>query len=233
MRFGETVLGSATGFLVNTRRGPALITNRHVVTGRHQDTSAPMSSSAGVPDFLTVWHNRLNRLGEWIATQEPLYRDGAPLWIEHPALGPRADLVALPLTQLQDVQCYPYDPTNPGPPILIGPTDAVSVVGFPFGLAGGGRFAIWATGSLATEPIADFGDLPVSLIDCRSRQGQSGSPVIAYRNGGMVSLQDGSTSVFNGPVWRLVGVYSGRVNKDSDLGVVWKLSALVELISAV
>jgi hypothetical protein len=60
---------------------------------------------------------------------------------------------------------------NPGPAILVGSADAVSVVGFPFGLAGGGRFAIWATGFQATEPIADFGDLPVSLIDCRSRQG--------------------------------------------------------------
>jgi hypothetical protein len=91
---------------------------------------------------------------------------------------------------------------------LWGPADPVSEVSFPFGLAGGGLFAIWATGALATEPITDFGDLPVSLIDCRSRQGQSGSPVIAYRSGGMVPITAGAAAAFAGGAWRLLSVYS-------------------------
>jgi hypothetical protein len=41
---------------------------------------------------------------------------------------------------------FPYDPVNTGPAIQVGPSDPVSVVGFPFGIAGGGLFAIWATG---------------------------------------------------------------------------------------
>jgi hypothetical protein len=232
MRFGETVLGSGTGFIVNAKSGPLLVTNRHIVTGRHQETGKPLSATAGVPDNLLVWHNRLNCLGQWLAKGESLYVAKVPRWKEHPKLGPRADIVCLPLTDTADVHFYPYDPRNPGPDIRVGPSDMVSVIGFPFGMAGGGLFAIWATGFLATEPVADFADLPVSLIDCRSRQGQSGSPVVALRSGGMLAMNDGSSAVFTGPVSRFVGVYSGRVNAESDLGLVWKASALLELIAS-
>jgi hypothetical protein len=233
MRFGETILGSGTGFVVQSKNGPTLVTNRHIVTGRHQDTGSPLSSSAGVPDNLVIWHNQLDHLGEWIARREPLYVNNVPRWKEHPKLGARADIVALPLIELSDVQLFPYDPVNTGPAIQVGPSDPVSVVGFPFGIAGGGLFAIWATGFMATEPIADFADLPVSLIDCRSRQGQSGSPVISFRSGGMVAMSDGSSAAFAGPVWRFIGVYSGRLNAESDLGIVWKAAALTELIGSI
>src|SRR5581483_9656647 len=210
-----------------------LITNRHVVRGRHQDTDQPLNTKTlGIPDRLTVWHNHAGHLGQWIAVTEPLYDVDAPRWKEHPKHGARADLAALPLTDLQGVELYAYDPANPGAAIAVGPGDAVSVVGFPFGFAGGGRFAIWATGFMATEPIADFNDLPVSLIDCRARQGQSGSPVIAYRNTGSWPTEGGGTTVSAGPAWRLLGVYSGRINVESDLGVMWKLSALSELIAS-
>ena len=64
MRFGETILGSGTGFVVQSKNGPTLVTNRHIVTGRHQDTGSPLSSSAGVPDNLVIWHNQLDHLGE-------------------------------------------------------------------------------------------------------------------------------------------------------------------------
>jgi hypothetical protein len=233
MRFGEQPLGTGSGFVVRTSTGYALITNRHIVTGRHQDTGLPMSKTAGVPDHLVIWHNQLNKLGQWITKFEPLYEAEAPRWKEHPTLGARADVVALPLTQCDDVAFYPYDPFNPGPGIAVGPSDAVSVVGFPFGMSGGGLFAIWATGTMAMEPIADFNDLPVSLIDCRSRQGQSGSPVIAYRSGGAVTLSNGSSAMFGGPVWRFIGVYSGRINAESDLGLVWKASAIADLVASI
>jgi len=232
MCFNGTQLGSGTGFVVIGPKGPVLITNRHIATGRHQETGKPLSGTGGIPNELIIWHNRRAKLGEWLAKREPLYAGEAPLWREHPKLGARADFVALALTQLDDVELYPYDPANPGAAIAVGPADSVSVIGFPFGLAGGGLFAIWATGFLATEPVADFADLPVSLVDCRSRQGQSGSPVVAYRSGGMVAIEGGGASAFSGPVWRFIGVYSGRVNPESDLGLVWKTSALAELMRA-
>ena len=91
---------------------------------------------------------------------------------------------------------------------------------------------MWATGFMASEPDVDFQELPLMLIDCRTRQGQSGSAVVAYRSGGTCAMEDGTTAIFGEPVQRLLGCYSGRVNRESDLGLVWKASAVQEIIDA-
>ena len=187
MRFNGQVLSTGTGFVANAARGPLLLTNRHNATGRHQETGQPLSPTGGVPNEIVIMHNRANLLGQWLAKMEPLSdNNGRPRWIEHPQLGARADFVALPLTQLDDVQLYPYTLGIGDPEILIAPAEVVSVVGFPFGLTAGGCLAVWATGFVASDPDIDFSALPVFLIDCRSRQGQSGSAVIAHRTGGAV-----------------------------------------------
>ncbi len=233
MQFNGQLLSSGTAFVVNSPSGPVLITNRHNVTGRDQNTGKPLSQTGGVPNELVIFHNRASSLGQWTTRVESLYLDENPRWKEHPTLGSRADFVALPLKNLADVQCYPHDVRNTGPDFSVGPADPVSVIGFPFGVTAGGAFGVWATGFLASEPIVEFNDLPIQLIDCRTRQGQSGSPVIAYRNGGMIRMADGGTSMFDGPVYRLIGIYSGRINAESDLGIVWKVSAIRELVRSV
>jgi hypothetical protein len=231
MSFQGTKLSTGTGFLVSRCGIPALITNRHNFTGRHQETRQPLSSHGGVPDSVTIWQNSFNGLGHWHQEQHSLYdADGNPKWKEHPALGAEADIVGLQLIPNVLTKTYPY---NVGPQevdFLVAPGDALSVIGFPFGLTGGGRFAIWATGFLATEPDVDYDDKPIFLVDCRSRQGQSGSPVVASRSGGMVALSNGSTVAFGGPVSTFLGIYSGRINDQSDLGIVWKRSAIAELV---
>lgn len=232
MQFNGQPLSTGTAFVVNTpTKGPHLITNRHNVTGRHQETGAPLSKTGGTPSDLVIVHNHKASLGQWVSRSEPLYVNGNPRWIEHPTLGSKADFVALPLSQLADVELYPYDPANPGPEIQVGPADPVSVIGFPFGITAGGAFGVWATGFLASEPDVNFNNLPIVLVDCRSRQGQSGSPVLAYRAGGGVAMKDGGSAIFGGPVERFIGIYSGRINAESDLGIVWKAEALVELLS--
>lgn len=232
MRFDGTALATGTGFVVTAPKGPVLITNRHNVTGRNQETNAPLSDTGGIPNEIQIQHNHHNRLGVWIPKIEPLLNNAAPLWVEHPTLGARADFVALPLTQLDDVQLYPYALGDENPPITIAPAEIVSVVGFPFGLTAGGSFAIWATGFVASDPALDYDNLPVFLIDCRSRKGQSGSAVIAYRAGGAVSM-DKVYAIGEGPMTRFLGIYSGRVNEESDLGLVWKETAIQELIAQV
>lgn len=219
-----------------SEKGPVLITNRHNVTGRHQDNEKPISPTGGIPNEVVIFHNRKGRLASWQPTIETLYCDAdneTRRWVEHPSLCSKADFVALPLTQLENVELYPYNLANPGVDLMVGPADAVSVIGFPFGITAGGHFAVWATGFVASEPSVDFNDLPVQLIDCRSRQGQSGSPVLAYRSGGTVALADGSSAVYAGPVSKLIGVYSGRINAESDLGIVWKTSAIFELVNSI
>jgi hypothetical protein len=231
MSFGDQALATGTGFVAELGGQRLLITNRHNVTGRHQETGKPLSSSGGIPDRLQIMHNVQGKLGQWSARAEALYSADSPLWIEHPGLGAKADLVGLRLTELDGVDLFPYQLDGADPAIAVGPADALSVIGFPFGLTAGGALGVWATGFMASEPVVDFGNLPVFLIDCRTRQGQSGSPVIAYRNGGAVALEDGASAMFNGPVSRLLGVYSGRVNAESDLGLVWKVEAIRRLFA--
>ena len=232
MRFSGQSLSTGTGFICQSPKGYVLLTNRHNVTGRNQETGELLSKTGAEPNEIVISHNKLNQLGHWVGRIEPLYSNSNPRWIEHPKHGGKADFVALPLTALDDVHAYFYEPKNPGN-IQVGPADTVSVVGFPFGIQAGGSLAVWATGFIASELEIDFNNSPTFLVDCRTRQGQSGSPVIAYRKGGTTSFTNGSVVSGGGPFTRFLGIYSGRVKSESDLGIVWKGAAIAELIESI
>ena len=232
MRFDGQVLASGSGFLVQNARHVFLITNRHNVSGRNNETGEVISKTCGTPNEIVIGHNRQGQPGISIEKVEPLFVDEVPRWFEHPNLGEAADFVALPLTHLDDVAVHAHDLDDAGPEIYLAPSDVVSVVGFPFGLRGGGSFAVWATGFIASEPSVDFNGRPVFLIDRRTREGQSGSAVIAYRSAGVVAEKIGTLTVHEEPVTRFLGIYSGRINKDSDIGMVWKAEAIRELIES-
>lgn len=223
-------LGSATGFVVEHDGRPYLITNWHVAAGRNPRTGASMHPSGGLPDELAVLHNVAGQLGSWQARIEPLRdRQGVPRWLEHPTHGRSVDVVALPLTNLDGIDLYPHD-LGAGADYKIGVATGLSIVGFPFGLAGGGAAGIWVQGTIATEPELDYDDLPCFLIDSRTRKGQSGSPVLFYSVGGMAPMADGSTAMFAGEVCKILGVYSGRIHEESDLGMVWKIPVLPDIL---
>ena len=133
-----TKLGTSTGFVVVGSHGPRLVTNLHVLTGRHLFTGKPLNKMAGIPDAISIQHT-----------------DGK-----------------------------------------------------------------WSSGFVATDPDIDWSGLPVFLIDCRSRRGQSGSPVV---------LRVGEPRLMGANTTRLIGLYSGRIRKESDLGMVWKTEAILEL----
>ncbi len=343
MRFDGQRLASGTGFVVETRTGPALITNRHNLRGRNNKTGQPLSSTGGIPNEVMILHHRSEELGYWVERVEKLYPEGSDSstedrrWIEHPVYGEKMDLVALPLAQLERIQLYPWRPGLPPEscyhlvldrstalpniphpadgdfPIDVRPADAVSVIGFPFGermhwtpnevddrfppgplkkyeplrdklkalneeleavryelgisvegqlpetldqkftkafrdlnrrfhelsaeyqdipsMKGG--LPVWATGFIASEPNLDLGGMPLLLIDCRTRRGQSGSPVIACRNPGTVRLVSANQREVQlaTSAYRFIGVYSGRINSESDLGYVWKASAVRDLVA--
>ena len=228
-----TELANATGFLVEHDDELYLVTNRHVVRGRHNVTDEPLSPNGAFPDSVTIFHHVAGALGRWVPIDEPLYKAGDhPKWLEHPTHKGAVDLVALELVKPGSVDVYPYDPFQRGPSVAVGVTDIVSIIGFPFGLAAAGKLAIWTQGSVATEPALDYGNLPCFLVDSRTRPGQSGSPVVAYRPPGPVISELGGMSMSVGPVEKFLGVYSGRVHPDSDLGLVWKASLIAETIGA-
>lgn len=237
LRFNETVLSTGTAFIAMAKSGtPVLITNRHNFTGRHQFTGRPLSPNAGIPDRVRIHHHARGvqgQTGVWKACDQQLLKDDAPLWIEHPTLREKADFVALPLSHLDEISLYPYDMQPPENEIWIGPAQVVSVIGFPYGETAGQFLGIWVTGTIASEPTQSYEGLPVMLLDCRTRQGQSGSPVIAYRAGGAIQLANGSTVMGVGVVSNFLGIYSGRLSEDSDIGMVWKATAIRELLESI
>jgi hypothetical protein len=239
IRLGEMRLASGTAILVaNDKQSHcALITNRHNVTGRHQETQQNLHSSGALPDNIVIhFHKNASDIGEWKAISLPLFKpDGTPWWIEHPRLGAAADIVALNLNWGNDVRKLPYylKTEHDRVGMAVGPAETVSVIGFPFGLSSSGRFPIWATGFLAQELSLVTPDNPVFLVDCRTRQGQSGSAVIAYRPSGYRKYEeDRVVTHLTGKVWEFLGIYSGRVNSESDLGRVWHVSAIEEVLAA-
>lgn len=234
MYYNDIPLSTGTAFIVSSCIGPLLITNRHNVTGKNNEDNTLLSPETGaVPNRIEIYHNRINSIGSHIIKYEKLYLedDFTPRWIEHPTYGHKVDFVALPLTELSNVAVYPYS-LEEGSNIKVGVTDSVSVVGFPFGIQVGSNAAVWATGTVASEPRLNYKELPLFLIDCRSRQGQSGSPVIAYRSSGDVNTTEG-LDFYTEPVKKFIGIYSGRINKESDLGLVWKASAIIELVNSI
>ena len=236
MRFNGQELSTGTGFVADTAIGPVLVTNRHNVTGRRNDDGTLLSKTGAVPNEIVIVHNRVSAIkdavGGWVEHVEPLFDDEKPRWREHPWLGPKADFVALPLTQLENVRLLPYNFSLDGIQIPIAPAQPVSVIGFPFGITAGGSLGVWATGFIASEPEVNYNDLPILLIDCRTRQGQSGSPVIAFRSAGTVMNTDRGVGYSDLTMYRIIGIYSGRINDQSDIGIVWKASAIVELLDS-
>ncbi|MCE9657781.1 MAG: serine protease [Burkholderiales bacterium] len=231
MRSGEKRIGTATAFLAATHDGAAqfLVTNRHVVIGRHLDTLKLLDTKNGAePQSLIVWHNSSTGLGHHVQVEVPLYdADGKPQWHEHLIDGPDRDFVAIACPPTPHIARYPYI-VDAHAHLKVEPAQMVSVVGFPFAERTGEAFAVWATGFVASEPDLNHGGKPLFLIDCRGRKGQSGSPVIVHHG---VHHKDANALGFKRGESDLLGVYSGRIRKDSDLGRVWKAWALAELLS--
>lgn len=231
---GQLLKGNGTAFVVVHQSRPFLITNWHCVTGIDPITSKLIHGIA-IPDQIEIRYSSDVLHEQDIWRTEALFKDEEKLeklWLEHPVYGKKVDVIALPLTNLGGVKLFPYS-LEPGPirnEIMVGCGEVVSVIGFPFGLSGQNGTAIWATGFLATEPDLEYGDLPCFLVDCRSRSGQSGSAVVAHRFG---PYRNSSYEmvVFDGVKSRLLGVYSGRINEQSDLGFVWKVDAVRDILN--
>lgn len=95
--------------------------------------------------------------------------------------------------------------------------DRVYIVGYPLqiGLEPTDP-PVWISGSIATPPDREWNG-PRFLIDARTRHGQSGSAVIAY-----AAAQGGLP-----PRHHLLGIYSGRIDEQADIGSVWWIDDLI------
>lgn len=236
--FNETVIAYATGFLVNQNGKIYLITNRHVVTGKNNETGECLDSKTqAIPNNLKVWipysNNKDNVL--WRLQTIKLYDENEnKLWLEHPVYKEKVDVVALffigTITNI-----ITHNSETSYNPII---TENVFIIGYPYGYLispNNGLFAIWSTGTIASEPSLNLNigsvEVPAFLVDAKTRKGQSGSPVIYYSSNGMDRRETGF-AIYSGPVLHEIGIYSGRINSESDLGYVWKWSVIKEIIDS-
>ncbi|WP_237132366.1 trypsin-like peptidase domain-containing protein [Pseudohongiella sp. O18] len=227
MYFNDKKLATGTGFFCESNVGSILFTNRHNVTGRDSFTGQPLSDTCGTPNKLRF--TCLSPRGP-IVQQVDLYEDEEmtePVWAEHPDLGEKVDVVGLIVEKFKGKFPHYVVPFKDWNRWDVG--SQVHVIGFPFSLSADG-FAIWATGYIASEPDVDYGGLPVFLIDCRTRPGQSGSQVIAQFKPGDTVEKDGKLYQAQAHMTHFLGIYSGRIHKDSDLGRVWKPSVVRDII---
>jgi len=225
-------LGTATGFCVRKGATNYLVTNWHVVAGRNPDTGAILSPTAAVPDQLLIAYHAAGQLGTWYIKPEPLY-DAAhkPRWIEHQS-GKTVDVVALPLSGLgSDVTIYPLDLSLADADVVVQVAMPVSIVGFPLGLATAGAWPIWKTGHIASDPGLNYDGRPAFLIDATTRGGMSGSPVILRLYGGYAT-KNAAMVLGGGPATKFLGIYSGRIHDQSEIGRVWRPSVLADIMGS-
>jgi hypothetical protein len=253
MCFDETEIAVGTAFFYMYEEQSYLVTNWHNVTGLNPDTLTCISKIGALPNclHLKIPHKIQDESGTlylyWQPHRLALYAETSeylktPVWYEHPQHRHKVDVVAIPLNQtVTGIEGTEIRAANASThnlsKIMLSPGLDVFVLGFPVGMSGGGRFPIWKRGSIASEPDFDIDGLPKIYIDTATREGMSGSPVYAQRVGFWFPEDASEPISYNeaviGEGRRFLGIYSGRVGDDSfnaQLGIVWKASAVDEII---
>jgi len=245
-RSGHNVLLHGTGFFYRVDESEAFVTNWHVVSGRSPTTWQPLHPSGALPDHLRIEIPWLVKDGEqsaiqWRAIDYPLYDDPdftKAVWWVHPVRRHVIDVAALDLNGVGETGLFAANDSRLDlNELSTAPGHDAFTIGYPLGMYGGAKFPIWKRGTIASEPDIDLDGLPKAFIDTATREGMSGSPVYVQQSG--LWYPAGETelgSVVIGTGRMFLGVYSGRVGADDEfkaqLGVVWKRSAIDEVIRA-
>ncbi len=232
----STVQPIATGFFYKYNDELYFITNWHVVSGKHPDTNNLINGF--IPTELKICiRSYEHKIPSFHTLDYELYDDQKADWYIHPAHGKRIDVVALKITnnwsehkptiEIKPINELPFDQ------IKATVADDVFVLGYPRGLDSGLYFPLWKKGSIASEPDLDYKGLPRIVIDCATREGMSGAPVIVRRFG-LDGLQEIKADSIIGTIEDFFGIYSGRIDVTDELsahlGIVWKKSVIEEII---
>ncbi|MBL6612396.1 MAG: hypothetical protein ISS15_21080 [Alphaproteobacteria bacterium] len=182
---GKAEMGLATGFFVEHKGQLYLVTNWHVVTGRHFQTGKVIDEqNAAIPDRIRFLAPCKGAVGEWMEVDWLLYSDAnetrtpmKPVWLEHGVHHHKIDVVAIPIKLPEGATAHTIDKVNTVPKMLLTVSRDVFVLGYPRGIDGGRGFPIWKRGSIASEP-------DIQLDRCRGRcpAPSSSAPTAASRS---------------------------------------------------
>ncbi|GLE55938.1 hypothetical protein BKG69_06480 [Mycobacteroides chelonae] len=248
----ETVLSTGSGFFYTADGKDFLVTARHNFTGWDEVRNEPKSSRGVGPTHvrISLWPSHPEggydiaeairmRVYQYELFQDPAddESDPFPRWLEHPQLGPKFDVAALRVSipTQHSVHYHPWSKDDPDvaiPSRKLWVTQPISIVGYPYGL-NSNNLPLWVQGTIASEPdlmyLIDGEPMPLFIADARTREGQSGSPVIQFRHPDSVVVLDNGIGITKGTQSKLIGIYTGRVNRESDLGFVWQIGEVDRL----
>jgi len=250
MRFGETPLSTGSSFFWSHADRLYLVTNWHNLAGRNPITGKLRSSTGAIPDRVSVFVFKQSSAPDSegffellyvpveISLSDPVTRQ--PTWFEHPVYGGAVDIAALDVTDLMTGFMTSGANIVESPGVLpLTAAQEVFVVGYPFGQIANAPAPIWKRGSVALDPTFDPEGLPKMLIDTATREGMSGSVVVArhFIMNTTYTRKDGTQSqpVLFAKLDLVIGIYSGRHYPDlerAQLGIVWKRSAIEETVAA-
>ena len=236
----ECICPAATGFFYEWNSKKFLITNWHVVTGRHFETKKTLHNMAAVPNkicgsFLAANpHN--NKELKLAHIDLPLYGvDETPIWFVHPKHNSNVDIVAIPLHVKQPpdiynaIQCV--NNLNSREEINFSIGAEVFILGFTKGISKC-HLPVWKKASVATEPSLPYYEKRSSfLVDTATREGMSGAPVLIHAS--TVCTKYGPWTAIQGKFTKFLGIYSGRLGDkevEAQLGIVWQETLIREVI---
>jgi len=239
LAYSNNILANGTGFIYEKNSKFYLITNWHVITGRHPDTNKHLSKTGGMPNILSTSFRLKDNIGSCKRENLNLYKDDdmqVPLWLEHPKHKNKVDVVAVRLSSeiVGQYALFPINKNEFDTKYKEEVADEAFVIGYPFSDLTYLQLPIWKKASIASEPNVNIDQLPKMYIDTATRPGLSGSPVVMQRIGihGCVNNTMPPDALI-GRIRNFIGIYSGRVGSDelmAQLGIVWKAKVLEEII---
>jgi hypothetical protein len=237
----DNLLGKATGFFLKYQSNWFLVSNWHVFSGRDPISGQPKNKFCAVPDACrfhfasqeggrTTFTPVIHSLGD-ASNQEAT-------WFQHPIRGQDFDVAVLPIEANEvGVAIDLFDSRGHNPDMLIDLGDNLFLPGYPLGLSADRYMPIWKRASLASSLEFGQGINCFFYVDTATRGGMSGAPCLAISNWQHYSLDRATNelSVVDRPwSWRLLGVYSGRLNPsdsfEAQIGIVWRDNLITETI---
>jgi hypothetical protein len=219
-------LADATGFFCEFRGCTFLVTNWHVVAGRHYQTNEPLHRSRALPGKLTIHAHIASTVvpidapSSSTTFQISLFNpDGGACWLEHPLFGRNVDVIAIEMDSRipECSRLFRLDlEAELARDITLSVMDQAFVTGYPLSASTTpNSLPIYKSGTIASEPGV-FDSEPRIYIDGKTKTGMSGSPVMVKgpaHNDDKQSLS-------------LVGIYSGRDRQErtefeAELGIMW------------
>jgi len=248
MYFNEHKLASGSGFFWANAGRMFLVSNWHNFSGLNPENNHCMSPRGARPNKVRfAMYRKLSRANcegyfelkhEFVERELYNQDEEKALWLEHPNLGQRVDIAALDVTGADsDYLCLSCNDIERDAVLKPFVSQDVFIVGFPLGLIPGNPTPVWKRGTIATEPTYDTNGLPRFFVDSATRQGMSGSVVVARHIivGNPLLKKDGAETepFLYATADVVVGIYSGRLGAheiEAQLGVVWKRNVIDETV---